>query len=1332
MVAGILFLTHGARGQASDVRVASEDRDGAVIEVSATWPLSLRAVVDSAAATTLTAASLARISGQLVEAYAPLKLPALVSPVVQVIASDYDEISLPAAAGDSLAAALDRAPVEVVGLGMERKRPAATLLARLLTYDEATGVLRRYRRLLVQVTYRGSASDQGATRLAVAGSRADNPHLAVSRSALADGFVFKIPVTEEGIYKIDRNTLSTLLAGTGLTIDNLDAARIKVYGNGGASLPALNSAPRPADLVENPIWIRKEGNELDVYFYAAAPSGWRYNAVSGEWEHYVHPFSNDNYYFLKFASEAEEGKRVAAVPFPGYTDARQVSQVTGRFFSEPDEVNWSGEGHSGHTWVSKQIGPKERKEIFANRQLPGIAPGEVRYRARVAINSNPEAAVYFESNGVRLAEITAGRTGTHETAPAARAAEKNFVQANPGGGGLTLSMTLQQQSNDPEAALDWVRVFYPQTLRAENGYLRFVTPAGEAGRFDMNMTGFTQEPQVWDVTEPGSIRALAVQRSGEGYRFQVQVEDSAQPRELVAFVASAARLPGQTNRVSPQNLHGIQSYPEFIIVAPDTFQVLAQEFADYRRKQGMSVEVSLVNQIYNEFSGGLPDMRAVRDYFKFLYDRSSGDDPALRYALLFGDGHFDFRGLGEPAELNNWIFPYETEESFDPIASFTSDDYFGLLDDNEGIWPYRGESVESSERVDIGIGRFTVQTRDEASAVMKKIKDYESNDTYGAWRSRYLFVADDSYNGLGGYAENIPDLHVQNSDVVARDVRSTSPEINIQKIYGVSYQRVFLNGWKLPEVRKDILSSLESGLLAFNYSGHGGEDALAQEKIFTQQDAEMLQNYEALPIFITATCSFGRWDMESEQSGAEALLLNSKGGAIALMTTVRTVYTSLGTTSLNVGLNRAVNDALFEREANGLPRRLGDALRIAKNTSAGAQDNNRKFNLLGDPTMRIGLPPQEVKVLTVNDIPVAETQAPIRALDKVTISGEVRFAEGNVDESFNGQVVLTVFDAEREVNFQMPNGRTGTYTVREDLIWRGEVGASNGRFSATFVVPKDISYSNRTGRISAYAQSGELQGLGFTENIVVGGTSANPPNDKKGPEIALFMNDTTFVSGGMTTASPQLLVKLFDESGINTVGAGVGHEMLLVLDNDEQNAVSVSNHYESEADSYQRGKVAYPLTEYLRRQNKEALDPGPHTITVKAWDVLNNSTTATLDFYVSESADLALRNVYNYPNPMVGDTRFIFEHNQPPGTAARVQIRVYTLSGRPVRTIDTEEALPGGVLPGGIVQVLWNGLDEDQDPLATGVYLYKLRVEVDIPDGERSVSEHIEKLAVIR
>lgn len=1345
----MVFWCARAHAQGVHLRVDQETSDGAVYELTASWPSSLQAALDSIDAITMddmTAAAVAR--GGLFERTAALRLPNLATPRLHVVAADYEEVRIPLATDAGVVLeAVASTPAEIVGLGLARKRPEATLVTRLLTYNREEGILRRYRRLVVSVQY----ASQAALRREAEPTRAR-----VTESVLSRGTVFKIKLSTEGIFRIDRAFL-TSLPGFSASPGSLDPENIKVYGNGGAPLPALNRAPRPIDLIENQVFVQGGGDgSFDagdaVWFYAEPPAGWKsviqrdrrgdpllddQGVIVRHWEHYVHPFSNDNYYFIKI--DDTESDAIVQDAYPDNPGAIRLSQFTGRWFHDMDDYMWSRESGTGHTWVSALIqhGGLERS-IVDNVTLPGLRDGVVRYRVRAAVQANPAASIFFKTATDVLATVNFGPLSNASTNTIAKSGIVTFEHEASTGQPLNIVLELENRPGAPKAAVDWVRLFYPKALHASGGHLRFHTPIGAVGTFEMALTGFSATPMVWDITEPGNYRALGVRQTGGSHLVQVVTADPDTPRELIAFTPQEVQAINREEvcpqdpgcLVAAQNLHGIQSYPDFVIVTPDILKTQAEELAALRRQDGLVVEVVDVAHIYNEFSGGLTDFRGIRDYLRFLYERAPGEEQLLRYALMFGDGHFNYRELGlqpeSPTIFPNLVPPFETEESWHPETSYTSDDYFGLLDPNEGLWSFTresfiGQNEHLNERMDIGIGRFTVHTPEQAQTMLNKIRRYESADTFGPWRTRYLFIADDGPTGTTGTQDDL-DLHTQNTDVVAEIVGQVAPEVNQKKVYAISYQREFRNIWRVPGARQDILTLLRDGVLVANFSGHGNEEGLAQEDLFNSQDARELENLDVLPIFITATCSFGRWDHASSQSGAEELLLNPDGGAIALLTTVRSVYTSGDATTLNVGLNVALNAEMFQRDADGLPRRLGDALRLTKNTRVGVEGNNRKFNLLGDPSMRIGLPARSAVVKTINGEAIDRTLVNLRALERVTVTGEVQLPDSTIDAGFSGVVSMTVFDAERRVSIPphiQRHMRTPYYTIREDLIWRGRINTTQGRFTATFVVPKDISYSNKPGRISMYASSPSVDARGYTENIIVGGTALEIPDDSDGPQINIFLNDETFTDGGLTSQRPRVLVKLFDESGVNTVAAGVGHEMLLVLDDDNQNAIDIGEFYESEENSFQRGRIAYTF--------EDDLTPGAHTLSMRAWDVLNNSGTASVDFVVADDATLEVRNVFNYPNPTTGPSRFVFEHNQQPGTPVSVQVRIYSLSGRPVRTVEQD-----GLLPGGPMQVSWDGMDDDFDRLSPGIYLYKVRVEVDGSEGARQVSEAIERLAIVR
>lgn len=1319
-IALLMLLAAGvvapAYAQSLKTTVLEDDGRTLTVEFAVDWDLPLQAAIDSSGMAAWSPIELESFSAGLEYASMTIDVPTLEWPSVRVVQRSAERASvLPP---DPVASGYEREEAWLAGLGLYRTNPVVEILVSLVRLDRGSGTLERVHRVRLEIV---RSEDTGpAFRI---GSENQG---AIPSSVLADGSLFRFAVTESGLFRVDRALLTSL----GLNPDAVDPLSVRILGNGGQPLPALNSAPRPVDVLDQAAYRTGGGdgqfNAGDaVVFWAKGPRGWT-NGESG-FDHYVHPFSNENVYFLKIAPQP--GPAAGLVAFPDGASTHVMETVPARFVLDVEEHNWSREHGSGHDWMSNTIRSAGSRSFFTNHVIPGLVTGPVDFHARVAIASNPRATVAFESDGQTLAQRTApNATLNGSEFPSAAPTELVFSKPMTAGEPLNLTFKLLQQLNDPQAALDWVRVQYTRSLTAQDGLLTFTTPPDLAGSHEYVLSGFSAKPVVLDVTDGHATALHDVASAGSAWRLQLSASELAEgPRDIVAFLPAAAQSveAGAVEPIDNQNLRATIGLPEFIIVAPLEFTDAANRLADLRRDQGMRVAVVAPSIVYNEFSGGVPDVRAVRDLLKFVYDQAPSPNNRLQYALLFGDGHFDYRRLsGFQGALQNHVLPYETEETLNTDASYTSDDYFGLLDDNEGIWRYTGLTGSTFERVDIGIGRLPVQTLAEAHVAVDKIMAYESAASQGQWRTMYTVLADDGPTGLSAQ-QNDADLHMANIDQVARLLESSVfPLVNIEKIYAESFERVFLNGFRIPDARREVLNTLERGTLVFNYSGHGGPEGLAQESIFTKDDAGALTNGDRMSIFITATCSFGWWDLEDSQSGAEVLLANPEGGAIAVLTIVRLAYTSGSTTSLNAGLNRAVNIELFTMDEEGLPRRLGDVLRATKNTGVGLEGNSRKFGLLGDPTLRIGLPRNVVSIESLNGVDLNVGTGQMKALDRTSIQGHVRRQDGVIQTNFNGTVSLTIYDAERQVpTIQQRFMPTPYYTTREDLIWKGEVEAVAGAFSAEFVVPKDISYSNEAGRISAYAADGAGDALGYTQQFLVGGTSSNPPDDTDGPDIRLYLNDTTFVSGGSVAQDPTLIVKLYDESGINTVGAGVGHEMLLVVDDNQSDAVDIASAFQADRNSFQRGEVRWPLQD---------LEPGMHSLRVRAWDVLNNSGTQEISFDIANNEVLSVTDVYNYPNPMNRETRFVFGHNQPTGTPASVDVRIFTLNGRLIRTIRSEEALPEGILGSGPVQIHWDGRDDDLDRPATGVYLYHIRVETRTPSGTRQVSEHVEKLAIIR
>jgi len=1303
------------------VRVVERSAGRVVYTVEAEWGIPLATAARSAGG------DVDRLVVDAVGGWATtsvvVDIGAAVPPAVEIVAAESEEVPLPA--GTVLRDFLGGAPAEMVAVGYERGRPTGTLALRLLQADPEAGVLRRYRRLTVAVSL-PPPTDAPAL---VGG---DNPHLGVGNSVLSGGQWFRIPVTREGVYRIDRAYVTSL----GLDPNTTDPGRLQIYGNGGRPLPALNSAPRPADLLENPtiVYGAGDGSFADgdaLLFFAEAPNGWTWDSGNARWSHFVNPFTTTTAYFLRV--DAPAAQRVFDAGFPDWPDLQRVETLQGRAFRDEDRntIPFTG-GGSGLQWLDVELSQGRPATTALDTVIADLAGGTVVYRALVAARSAGNAvSVQFSGSGMATVSLTPPPINSSPTDDVARIATGSFTRDVPGAGSLRLDLRLAGGNAGSFAWPDWVEAVYPQAPRATGGVLRFATPGGVAGRLEVPLDGFPNRPEVWDVTDPGSIRRLPLQQEGARWVTRVEVADSLQPREIVAFdpSASAIRTPATAAPVANQNLHGTATAAPYVIVTPAAFRAQADELADFRRgHDGLEGLVVNVEDLYNEFSGGVMDMRAVRDYFRFLYDRAraAGQEP-MRYGLLFGDGHHDYRGITAEGRFGNFVPVYQTDESFNPLRSYTSDDFYALLDPGEGVWAWN--EAASFERVDIGVGRFPARTPEEAAAIVRKVRHYESPASLGDWRTRVALIADDNHPGGEG------SLFLAQSEQVANVFRGANGVVDLNKVYMLSYEEVITaQGRRVPEAEADAHRAIEEGSLIWNYIGHGGPEALADERILEIGDIEGFDNFDRLAIFATATCSFGRFDLEAFQSGAEELVLHPDGGAVAALTTVRLVFAG-GTTSGNLGLNLRLADFLVRRDTSevpghGLGRRLGDVYRETKATDVGAQGNNRKFSLIGDPAMRVGLPERPVRIETINGVTLEPGSAvpDFRALEQATLTGRVLGFDGQPDASFSGEIDVVVYDAARTVEVNVPSNQqnpASSYQVRRELLFRGRASVTAGAFSANFIVPQDVSYAGRSARVVAYARRGDgaVDGAGMTEQVNVSTTAGAPLDDHVGPSMRLFINDSTFVSGGLTGPDPVLIVRLVDESGINAVGSGVGHDLQMVVDGDEAGARNIGRFFQGDLDNSRAGTLRVPLND---------LAPGAHMVRVTAWDVANNPSTGEISFVISGTDELAIRNAYNYPNPTPGPTRFMFEHNQAPGTPARVRLRVFALSGRPVATIEGDEALPGGMLPGGLVQISWEGRDDDLGRLATGVYLWHLRVEVDRPEGGTDVVERVERLALIR
>ena len=769
-------------------------------------------------------------------------------------------------------------------------------------------------------------------------------------------------------------------------------------------------------------------------------------------------------------------------------------------------------------------------------------------------------------------------------------------------------------------------------------------------------------------------------------------------------------------KIANQNLHGF-AQADYLILTHESLRPQADRLASLHRNKGLTVYVVDIQLVYNEFGGGAADPVAVRWIAKMFYDRAAVDpDNTLKYLCLFGDGTYD--PLNRIAN-NNYLLPtYNSPPRFPAVESYTqsfsSDDFFGLLDDDEEMKP--------TEMLDIGIGRIPVSDIETAEDVVNKIEHYMnygsslySNafgvqcdtdgyaSTFGDWRNRVVLMADDiddvgSDNGFIGDCEDISDIVTENH-----------PEINMVKIYLGAYKQIATSGGeRYPDVEDAINQNINKGTLLFNYVGHGGETGLALERVVSIPMIQNWLNINNMPIFISATCEFSRFDDPGRISAGEITLTTPYGGAVGLLTTTRTV-----SITVNGILVRNLYRVIFEEE-DGEPLGLGEIIRRTKNITLG--DNHmRHFALMGDPALKLGKANPRIITDEINGVAIESGVDTLKALSKITVKGHVEDDFGNVLTGYNGIVYPTVFDKwkDKKTLGQNSAGIIQEFSEQNNIVYKGKSTLKNGLFTYTFVVPKDIDYVIGKGKLSYYSNTEIGHNYGFDTTVVVGGVNPGGIDDDIGPLIELFMNDENFVNGGLTNANPTFLANISDENGVNTTGNGIGHDITMIIDNNTADAIILNNFYEADLDTYQSGKVSYLLSE---------LEEGPHQIVFKVWDVNNNSSEQSLDFIVVYEEEIGISHLLNYPNPFTTNTDFYFEHNQV-CNSLDVKVEIFTVSGKLVKTI-IETVHSKGFRSEGIN---WNGIDDYGDKLGRGVYVYRLSIETE----QGNKAEKIEKLVIL-
>ena len=1125
-----------------------------------------------------------------------------------------------------------------------------------------------------KVQYTGSrVNDNAILQKRGSSSFADN-------SKLNSGDWYKIKIDQTGIYKITYDQLKEM----GIDVNQVNPASINIYGNGIGLLPTQNDVERPDDMVLNRCEFvgGADGviNRNDyILFYGVGPDTWQFSDAKNKFTHTKHLYDTESHYFIG----VNTGDPAYRMEVEGESPLSANQIVTEFDDFNLHEIELENLIESGSIWLGDHFGQVESRVFsfsFPNIISTTASVETIVYGRTVGLGQT--SSLIIDVNGQSTPYSIQGVKPFNLTSAYAQRVVNttNIIPNNP-----VINVTINHNGVGvaDEAWLDKIEVNARRSLSMVGSQMSFrdKNSVGAANVAEFRLSSNFANLQVWDVTNPREAKQLVMRSSLGTHQFKYGADSL---REFIAHTGASYFSPEFIEQVDNQNLHAHESV-NYLIISHPLFLNQANSLAEFHEeKQGLSTRVVNVLEIYNEFSSGTRDVTAIKDYLRMLYTRAqTGDDNELKYVLLFGDGSFDNRS--DRADNTNFLPTYQSRESMIATASYVTDDYFVLLDDDEGDG--------LTEQIDAGIGRFPVQNTEEARQMVDKVKRYMTGSVSGLntintgeWKNRICFVADDED----------ANIHLNQAISLATKVESEHPSYNVFKIYLDAYKQVTTpGGERYYEAQNDLNELVNRGALIINYTGHGGEVGWAEERVLDLTNIKGWNNGAKLPIFMTATCEFTRFDDPGRTSAGEFTLLNPNGGGAALLSTTRVVFSTP-----NFNLNTEFyNVALYYLDESGDINRLGEVIRVTKNRRAvSGSTNHRNFALFGDPAVPLNFPRHNVVTKKINNQLIGSGVDTLKALSKIVVSGEVQDDQGTVLTDFNGTVVPIVFDKEQTLSTLGNDGDSNKqiFSVQNNIIYKGKVNVVNGLFEYTFVVPKDVGAAYGDARLSYYAWSDVNDATGVETQVTVGGTADSVAIDDIAPEIDVFLNDEQFINGGLTNENPSLIAKMFDENGLNTVGTGIGHDITAILDGDQNNPIVLNDFYEADIDQYKSGKVSYQLND---------IEPGPHTLEIKAWDVYNNSAKAKLEFVVANQEELRLDHVLNYPNPFTTQTAFYFEHNQP-GDLLKVKLQIFTISGRLVKSFEQFMQTTGSRS----MPIAWNGRDDFGDKIARGTYVYKLMV----------------------
>lgn len=1123
----------------------------------------------------------------------------------------------------------------------------------------------------------------------------------IYNSVLASGDWYRFYVEKSGVYKLSKSFIEQL----GINLTNIDPRNIQIYGHGGKMAPLANSINYDYDLVENAIQVVGESdgvfnNEDFILFYAEGIKNWNAESLT-----HNNLYADKSYYYIRIGNN--QGKRIAETIQPSAPSTLNITTYNGYYFHEEDDINI---GRYGRKWFGEQFGIQNSRNFSFD--IPNIVAGSsIQTTISVSAASFASSSFSISANNQPIGNVGLQSICTQSDCNSFYESTLNTNIAAQNSINIELNYNNNGLPNG-RGYLDYIILRTTENLLGTNNQYTFRNNnvGSQAGIGNYQISNASTISQVWDITDIYNVSSYSNANNASNFNFKVPLGEI---REYTTVVATDfyAPLVDNTSKVSNQNLKGTiflnqnNTFQDvdYLIITTNELANEAERLAQFHRNYSqLNTKVVTLDKIYHEFSSGKQDIAAIRNFIKYVYNNASSENKKVQFVNLFGHTSFDYK---DRIPNNTMVVPtYHALISFSKLFSFMSDDFFGMMDDNEGNLVH---SVTSAS-LDIAVGRMLLTNPSNARDMVNKVLDYHDVQSMGRWRNNFLLLSDD--------VDKSSDISLQFSlDALGDELSTQKPYVNVHKIHLDSYvQETSSGGNRYPQAKEELLNSLTQGTLVFNYFGHGGESGLSGERIFERQDAENLQNKYRYPLFVTVTCAFSKFDNPYDLTAGEMTYTNPTGGAISMVTTTRLITVFAGGQ-----INIFLSSFLFGYNSTE-PITISEALRQAKNTYSSTA---YMVFYLGDPALKLALPEPNVKLTKINDVPIENATEIINALGLVKLNGEVTDENNNLISDFNGQVAIQLFDKNIQRSTLgndsvLSNGQLVLmdFETLGETVFRGNASVTNGLFEISFIVPRDIRIPIGNGKISFYGNRGipSLEDRsGSSTQILIGGINENAPTDNTPPTVQLFMNDETFISGGITNESPIFLANLSDDNGINTA-SGIGHDIVAILDGNENNPLILNDFYETELDDFRRGKVKFPLRN---------IAVGLHTITFRAWDVYNNLVTAEIQFQVVGNDNITLTNVLNYPNPFVSYTQFWFTHNKA-FEPLDVQVQIFTITGKIVKTIN-QQINNSGFLSR---DISWDGKDDFGDRIGKGVYIYKLTVKATLSN---QVTHKYEKLVIL-